>query len=84
MVVRYAEPVEHLLIFSKFFDQLALDMKHYNTNKPPSDIKVDFLAAIARIRLFIVLTMGEIASPYDTAALNNFNHSFMDRLSGNY
>ncbi|EGT40580.1 hypothetical protein CAEBREN_21357 [Caenorhabditis brenneri] len=70
--------------FTKFFDQLALDMKHYNTNKPPSDIKVDFLAAIARIRLFIVLTMGEIASPYDTAALNNFNHSFMDRLSGNY
>ncbi|EFO98171.1 hypothetical protein CRE_15383 [Caenorhabditis remanei] len=68
--------------FTRFFDQLALDMKHYNVGKPPSELKVDFISALHRVRLYIVLTMGEIPSPYDQAAMNNFNHSFMDRLSG--
>ncbi|PIC20918.1 hypothetical protein B9Z55_025946 [Caenorhabditis nigoni] len=68
--------------FTQFFDQLTLDMKHYNLGKPKSNVRVDFLSAIARIRLYIVLTMGEIPSPYDQSAMNNFNHSFMDRLSG--
>ncbi|CAD6187479.1 unnamed protein product [Caenorhabditis auriculariae] len=80
-VTRFASKI------GEFFEILSADQKHFTGEKPSSGPCVFFLANIEKIRAHVFLTMGSMASPYDSCpAITDAttNSSFMERLSGEH
>ncbi|CAB3399139.1 unnamed protein product [Caenorhabditis bovis] len=95
----YVEPTEELNVIidhfqflqvtrffsslSKFVDLLSMDQKYFSGSKVSTTPVVCFLAAVDRIRVHILLTIGPMPSPYDKCpTVSEINNSFMERMSG--